>query len=82
MIVYPPVYVTDLDPHSEEYFQKLTDVADLDTESYAHTDPHVMTKFKKLISKYSHAFYLPGTQLNTIKGSHWGFPLSVYRLLL
>ena len=47
--------------HSEEYFQKLVAALDLDTESYAHVDPTIMTRFKDLIHKYAHAFYLPGT---------------------
>ena len=29
-----------------------------------------MTRFKELIRKYPHAFYLPGTSLNTIKRFH------------
>ena len=59
--VYPPVEIVDLDPHSEEYFQKLVAALDLDTQSYAHVDPTIMTRFKDLIRKYAHAFYLPGT---------------------
>ena len=59
--VYPPVEIVDLDPHSEEYFQKLVAALDLDTESYVHVDPTIMTRFKDLIRKYAHAFYLPGT---------------------
>ena len=59
--VYPPAEIVDLDPHSEEYFQKLVAALDLDTESYAHVDPTIMTRFKDLIRKYAHAFYLPGT---------------------
>ena len=62
--VYPPVETVDLDPHSEEYFQKLVAALDLDTESYAHVDPTIMTPFKDLIRKYAHAFYLPSTSLN------------------
>ena len=70
--VYSPVEIVDLDTHSEEYFQKLIAALDLDTESYAHAhvDPKIMTRFKDLIRKYAHAFYLPGTSLNTIKGFH------------
>ena len=66
--VYPPVELVDLDPHSEEYFQKLVAALDLDTESHAHVDPTIMARFKDLFRKYAHAFYLPGTSLNTIKG--------------
>ena len=32
--VYPPVEIVDLDPHSEEYFQKLVAVLDLEKEVY------------------------------------------------
>ena len=59
--VYPPVEIVDLDPHSDEYFQKLVAALDLDTDSYTHVDPTIMTRFKDLIRKYAHAFYLPGT---------------------
>ena len=80
----PPVEFVDLDPHSEEYFQKLVAALDLDTDSYAHVDPTTMTRFKELIRKYPHAFYLPGTSPNTIEGFHHNIhtgdsPL-VYRL--
>ena len=51
----PPVEIVDLDPHSEEYFQKLVAAIDLDTDSYAHVDPTTMTRFKELIRKYPHA---------------------------
>ena len=82
--VYPPVEIVDLDRHSEEYFQKLVAALDLDTKSHAHVDPTIMTRFKDLIRKYAHAFYLPGTSLNTIKGFHHnihtGDSPPVYRL--
>ena len=82
--VYPPVEIVDLDPHSEEYFQKLVAALDLETDSYAHVDPTAMTRFKELIRKYPYAFYLPGTSLNSIKGFHHnihtGDSPPVYRL--
>ena len=82
--VHPLVEDVSLDPHSEEYFQKLVAALDLDTESYAHVDPTIMTRFKDLIRKYAHAVYLPGTSLNTIKGFHHnihtGDSPPVYRL--
>ena len=56
---------------------------DLETDSYAHVDPTTMTRFKELIRKYPHAFYLPGTSLNTIKGLHHNIHTGdspVYRL--
>ena len=43
--VYPPVEIVDLDPHSEEYFQKLVAASDLDTDSYAHVDLTTVTRF-------------------------------------
>ena len=33
-----------------------------------------MKQFKKLIHKYSHAFYLPGSELSTITGFHHNIP--------
>ena len=68
--MFPPVGSVDLDHHSEEYFDKLGQVLDLDTDTYAHVDPEIMCKFKALLHQYSHAFYLPGSQLGTIKGFH------------
>ena len=57
--VHPPVEDVSLDPHSEEYFQQLVAALDLETDTYAHVDLAIMSKFKALIRKYSHAFYLP-----------------------
>ena len=47
---------------------------DLETENYAHVDPGIMKQFKELIRKYSHAFYLPGSELTTITGFHHNIP--------
>ena len=41
---------------------------DLETDTYAHVDLAIMSKFKALIRKYSHAFYLPGSELTPITG--------------
>ena len=73
-----------MDPHSDKYFQKLIAALDLGTDSYALVDLTTMTRFKEIIRKYPHVFYLPGTSLNTIKGFHhnihtWDSP-PVYRL--
>ena len=65
--VFPPAESVGLDPHSEEYFQKLVAALDLDTDIYAHVNPVIMKQFKELIRKYSHAFHLPGSPLGTIK---------------
>ena len=66
--VHPPVEEVSLDPHSEEYFQQLVAALDLETDTYAHVDLAIMSKFKALIRKYSHAFYLPGSELTPITG--------------
>ena len=68
--VHPPVEDVSLDPHSEEYFQQLVAALDLETDTYAHVDLAIMSKFKALIRKYSHAFYLPGSELTPITGFH------------
>ena len=73
-----------LDPHFEEYFQKLVAALYLDTDIHAHVNPVIMKQFKELICKYSHAFHLPGSPLGTIKGYYHhiatGDSLPVYRL--
>ena len=68
--VHPPVEDVSLDPHSEEYFQQLVAALDLETDTYAHVDLAIMSKFKALIRKYSHVFYLPGSELTPITGFH------------
>ena len=82
--ISPPVENVGLDPHSEDHFQKLVTVLDLETENYAHVDPGIMKQFKELIRKYSHAFYLPGSELSTITGFYHNIPTGdsppVYRL--
>ena len=72
--IFPPVENVGLDPHSEEYFQKLVTALDLETENYAHVDPGIMKQFKELICKNSHAFYLPGSELSTMTGFHHNIP--------
>ena len=69
-----PVENAGLDPHAEEYFQKLVTALDLETENYAHVHPGIMKQFKELISKYSHTFYLPGSELSTITGFYHNIP--------
>ena len=80
----PPVEDVSLDPHSEEYFQQLVAALDLETDTYAHVDLAIMSKFKALIRKYSHAFYLPGSELTPITGFHHNIDTGdsppVYRL--
>ena len=57
-----------LDPHSKEYFTKLVQALELDSPIYSHVHPLIMAKFKALLHKYPEAFYLPGSQLGTMKG--------------
>ena len=82
--VHPPVEDVSLDPHSKEYFQQLVAALDLETDTYAHVDLAIMSKFEALIRKYSHAFYLPGSELTPITGFHHNIDTGdsppVYRL--
>ena len=57
-----------LDPHSDEYFDKLVKALELDGLLYAKMDPNTMDQFKEILRKYPEAFHLPGTPLGTIKG--------------
>ena len=61
---FPPLDSAVLDPHSEEYFNKLVTALDLDSPTYSHVDPIIMQQFKGLLRKYLEAFYLPGTIQN------------------
>ena len=82
--IFPPVENVGLNPHSEEYFQKPVTALDLETENHAHVDPGMIKQFKELIRKYSHAFYLPGSELSTITGFYHNISTGdyppVYRL--
>ena len=57
---------------------------ELDSPTYSHVDPWIMQEFKELLRKYPEAFYLPGSQLGTMKGFYHnidtGQAPSVYRL--
>ena len=57
---------------------------DLETDTYAPVDLAIMPKFKALIRKYSHVFYLPGSELTPITGFHHNIDTGdsppVYRL--
>ena len=64
----PPTGGVFLDPHSEEYFDKLVKALELDGPLYAKVDPNTMDQFKEILRKYPEAFHLPGTPLGTIKG--------------
>ena len=59
-----------LDPHSEEYYQKLVEALELDTHFNSHVNPDILTQFKALIRKYPTAFHLPGAELHPVKGFH------------
>ena len=57
--MFPPTGTVHLDPHSEEYYQKLVEALELDTQAYSHVSPEILTQFKALIRKYPMAFHLP-----------------------
>ena len=63
----PPTGGVYLDPHYDEYFDKLVKASELDGPLYAKVDPNTMDQFKEIIRKYPEAFHLPGTPLGTIK---------------
>ena len=63
----PPTAEVYLDPHSEEYFDKLVKALELDGPLHAKVDPNTMDQFKEILRKYPEAFHLPGTPLGTIK---------------
>ena len=65
---FPPTDSGGLDPHSEEYFNKLVQALELDSPTYSHVDPRIMQEFKELLRKYPEAFYLLGSKLGTMKG--------------
>ena len=81
---FPPTDSGGLEPHSEEYFNKLVQALELDSPIYSHVDPLIMEKFKALLRKYPEAFYLPGSQLGTMKGFYHNIDTGqsppVYRL--
>ena len=68
--LFPPTSDVRLDPHSEEYYQKLVEALELDTQAYFHVNPEIMTQFKALIRKYPTAFHLPGAELRPVTGFH------------
>ena len=81
---FPPTDSGGLDPHSDEYFNKLVHALELDSRTYSHVDPVTMQQFKVLLHKYPEAFYLPGSQLGTINGFYHNIDTGqsppVYRL--
>ena len=66
--IFPPTSDVRLDPHSEEYYQKLVEALELDTQAYFHVNPEIMTQFKARIRKYPTAFHLPGAELCPVTG--------------
>ena len=68
--IFPPTSAVHLDPHSEEYYQKLVEASELDTQAYSHVNPDILTQFKALLRKYPTAFHLPGAELHPVKGFH------------
>ena len=65
--IFPPTSDVHLDPHSEEYYHKLVEALELDTQAYFHK---IMTQFKTLLRKYPTAFHLPGAELHPVTGFH------------
>ena len=63
---FPPTSTVHLDPHSEEYYQKLVEALELGTQAYSHVSPEILTQFKALIRKYPMAFHLPGAELRPV----------------
>ena len=53
--LFPPTSDVRLDPHSEEYYQKLVEALELDTQAYFHVNPEIMTQFKALIHQISYS---------------------------
>ena len=41
--ISPPTSDVRLDPHSEEYYQKLVEVLELDTHAYFHINPEIQS---------------------------------------
>ena len=68
--IFPPTIAVHLDHHSDEYYQKLVEALELDTQAYSHVNPEILTQFKTLIRKYPTAFNLPGAELRPVKGFH------------
>ena len=56
-----------LDPHSEEYFNKLVTALNLDFPTCSHVDPIIMQQFKGLLRKYPETFYFPDAKLGTVQ---------------
>ena len=46
--MFPPTSTVHLDPHSEEYYQKLVEALELDTQAYSHVSPEILTQFKAI----------------------------------
>ena len=68
--MFPPTSTVYLDPHSEEYYQKLVEAFELDTQAYSHVSPEILTLFKALIRTYPMAFHLTGAELRPVTGFH------------
>ena len=39
--MFPPTNTVHLDPHSEEYYKKLVEASELDTQAYSHVSPQI-----------------------------------------
>ena len=65
----PPTHEVVFDPNSPEFHNKIFEALGLDTEKYGHVNPDILAKFKDIICKYSATFWLPGVNLQVIKGA-------------
>ena len=65
----PPTHKVVFDPNSPEFHNKIFEALGLDTEKYGHVNPDILAKFKDIIRKYLAAFWLPGVNLEVIKGA-------------
>ena len=63
-----PTTDVPLDPHSQEYHEKLVAVLGLDSDTYSHVDPDIVKQFKQYLQEFLTAFLLPNSPLTTIKG--------------
>ena len=65
----PPTHEVVFNPNSPEFHNKIFEALGLDTEKYGHVNPDILAKFIDIIHKYSAAFWLPGVNLEVIKGA-------------
>ena len=81
--MFPPTSTVHLDPHSEEYYQKLVEALELGTQAYSHVSPEILTQFKTLIRKYPIANWVRRCpqciRFKTIQSAHRPMQLCLYQ---